>query len=326
MIVTKTPLRVSFFGGGSDIPEFYKNNYGMTLSTTIDSYIHLAINSCDSNHIRMTYSEMEYVKNVDDLKHDRVKECLKMLSILNKIEICSFSQIPTKGTGLGSSSTFTVGLVNGLTYLKNKEILDKKSIAELACHIELDLCNQPIGKQDQYAASFGGLNVFHYHNDFVDVEPLKNRVIDINSLKENLMIYNTGITRQASSVLNEQVELLKTNMNVKNTKKIVDITKESVIMLKKNKIDCFGELLDESWNIKKNLASNISNDYIDNMYEEAKKYGAIGGKILGAGGGGYMLLYIPSKDKNNFLNSDFNKKYKRFNFNFETRGTFLNVI
>jgi len=206
MIVTKTPLRVSFFGGGSDIPEFYKNNYGMTLSTTIDSYIHLAINSCDSNHIRMTYSEMEYVKDVDDLKHDRVKECLKMLSILNKIEICSFSQIPTKGTGLGSSSTFTVGLVNGLTYLKNKEILDKKSIAELACHIEIDLCNQPIGKQDQYAASFGGFNFIEFQGKTTIVNPLRVKRDIINELEYRLMLCYTGKTRLSAGIINDHVK------------------------------------------------------------------------------------------------------------------------
>lgn len=322
MLVTKTPLRISFFGGGSDIPEFYNQNSGMVISTSINKYIYLAMNVCESEHIRLTYSTMEYVKNVKNLKHDRAKECLEYFNIINNIEICSFSAVPTKGTGLGSSSTFTVGLLNGLYYIKNGKLLNKKDLAELACYIEIDKCKEPIGKQDQYAASFGGLNIIRFSNNGVEINKLAISCLD--TLKKNLFMFNTGINRKASNILEEQVNSLKKNINIENTKKIVDMAEKSVIMLKKEKLDDFGDLLNESWQIKKKLSSNVSNDYIDDMYETAIKSGALGGKILGAGGGGYMMFYVPQSNHTRFLKSMEN--YKKFDFEFENSGSTLEIV
>jgi len=322
MIVTKTPLRVSFFGGGSDIPEYYNNYEGMVVSTSIDKYIYLAINKCESEHIRLTYSTMEYVKKLDDLKHDRAKKTLELFGVENNIEICSFSAVPTRGTGLGSSSTFTVGLINGISYLKNRNRLTKRELSELACYIEIEKCNEPIGKQDQYAAAYGGLNVIRFSKDGISINKL-----DINcfeELKKNIFIFNTGINRQASSILDEQVKSLKNKVNFENTKNIVNMAKESVKLLEKNKLNDFGNLLNESWVVKKKLSSNISNSTIDEMYDTALKSGALGGKILGAGGGGYLMLYVPEKNHNKLLNNM--KKYKRFEFNFENNGSTLEEI
>jgi len=319
MIVTKTPLRISFFGGGSDIPEYFKYNRGTTVSATIDRCIYLAVNTCESNHIRMTYSEMECVENIHELKHDRVRESLKYYNINNNIEICSFSDVPTKGTGLGSSSTFTVGLLNALNHIVNNVELNKEQMAILACMIEIEKCKEPIGFQDQYAAAYGGLNIIEYDNYMVDVKTITQR--NIERLDKNLFLYNTGINRQASSVLTEQVESLKKKINVEYTKQIVEIAEQSIKYLMKRKFDDFGALLDETWKIKKNLSSNISNYIIDEMYETAMKSGALGGKIVGAGGGGYLLLYAPMKNHSKL--EEAMTKYKKLDFNFENEGSKL---
>ena len=173
MIVTKTPLRISFFGGGSDIQEFYQHHDGMVLSTSINSYIYLAVNQCVAPHLKVIYSQLELQDYVENIKHDRVKEALKYYGLTSNMEICSFSDVPTKGTGLGSSSTFTVGLVNALHNIKYKEKMLPQNMAEMACYIEIEKCHEPIGKQDQYAAAFGGFNIIEFNDSEVHVRPMK---------------------------------------------------------------------------------------------------------------------------------------------------------
>jgi len=324
MIITKTPLRISFFGGGSDIPQFYEENEGMVLSTTINSYIYLAVNRCVASHLRVIYSILEQTESVDDIKHDRVRQTLKYFEIPSNIEIASFSDVPTKGTGLGSSSTFTVGLVNALYRICHGKNIYQHELAELASYIEINRCGEPIGKQDQYAASYGGFNVIHFHNSHAKVKHLEVDPSVVYELNNNLLCFNTGVSRQASSVLKQQVENLKQQSTIERTKTMVELAKNAVKLLQKKKVDDFGYLLDQSWQIKKQLSDNISTSHIDEMYERATKNGALGGKILGAGGGGYLLVYVPEKNKNRLLESM--KQYERFNFKFCKQGSTLEVV
>lgn len=319
MIVTKTPLRISFFGGGSDIPEFYREHGGVVVSAAIDSYIYIAAHQCVAPHLKVIYSQLELEHDIEKIKHDRVREVLKHFDMTTNMEIASFSDIPTKGTGLGSSSTFTVGLIHALAAMKNKHVYPAL-LAETASMIEIEKCKEPIGKQDQYAAAYGGLRVYEFNkNDEVTWSEFKHERVIVENLQKNLLCFNTGIVRPASSVLTEQVQNLKTKVNVDNTKRIVDTAWEAIHLLKSEQYDAFGELLDKSWQIKKKLSSNVSNGYIDEMYSKAMEAGALGGKILGAGGGGYLLMYVPQERQDKVLEAM--KGYLQFKFKFDYRGS-----
>ena len=266
MLVTKTPLRISFFGGGSDIPEFYENNEGHCVSAAINSYIYIAAHKCVAPHLKVIYSELELETDIEKIKHDRVREVLKELDMISNLEICSFSDIPVKGTGLGSSSTFTVGLINAIHKIKHPHgVLFTKELAELACHVEINRCKEPIGKQDQYAAAYGGLVSYKFHKDEVEVRRVNTSTIMDKQLCDNLLCFNTGVNRMASSILTEQVERLKNNINVDLTRNLVYMADQSVKMLESYKFDDFGALLNEGWGIKKKLSSNVSNQGIDEM-------------------------------------------------------------
>ena len=322
MIITKTPLRVSFFGGGSDIPQYYQNNKGLVLSTTIDRPIYIAVNGTQTPHTKVMYSEIEVVNNSKYLKHDRVREVLQYYDIENHIEIASFSDIPTKGTGLGSSSTFTVGLLKAVHELLGIN-QNNYELAELASHIEIDRCKQPIGKQDQYAAAFGGFNAIAFEGTDAAVIPINITTDVASQLNDNIICFNTGITRQASSVLEKQVEGLKDVVNIDNTSCMVDMAEDAVRFLLKGRLNDFGSLLGDSWNIKKKLSDNISNPTIDEMYSKAMKAGALGGKILGAGGGGYLLMYVPPKSHTRVIKALSN--YDIFDFNFTNQGSVVEM-
>src|ERR1700741_1768305 len=199
MILTKTPLRVSFFGGGSDLPSYYGNDkYGLCVSTTINSFIYLAVHTCVANHIKVIYSQLELVDTVDKIQHDRVRECLKYAGVKSNMEICSFSDVPVKGTGLGSSSTFTVGLLRALGNLNG---ISGKLLADMACEIEIEKCGEAIGKQDQYAAALGGFRAYRFTHDLVTCEHVWARPETVDALEESLLFFNTGISRNAASVL-----------------------------------------------------------------------------------------------------------------------------
>lgn len=325
MIVTKTPLRISFFGGGSDIPEFYENNEGHCVSAAINSYIYIAAHKCVAPHLKVIYSELELETDIEKIKHDRVREVLKELGITSNLEICSFSDIPVKGTGLGSSSTFTVGLIHAIHKIKHPHgALFTKQLAELACHVEINRCNEPIGKQDQYAAAYGGLVSYKFHKDEVEVRRVNTSTIMDKQLCDNLLCFNTGVNRMASSILTEQVERLKNNVNVDLTRNLVYMADQSVKMLESYKFDDFGALLNEGWAIKKKLSSNVSNQGIDEMYDRAIKAGALGGKILGAGGGGYLLLYARGKDRRKVYD-EMIKHYEYFPINFDYYGSTIEM-
>ena len=215
MIVTKTPLRVSFFGGGSDIPEFYENNEGLCVSAAINSYIYIAAHQCVAPHLKVIYSELELEHDIEKIKHNRVREVLKEFDITSNMEICSFSDIPVKGTGLGSSSTFTVGLINAINKIRYPfRDISKKKLAEIASYVEIERCKEPIGKQDQYAAAYGGLKAYRFSKKDVEVRRVNTSNITDRVLSDRLMCFNTGVNRLASSILTEQVDKLKNNVNV----------------------------------------------------------------------------------------------------------------
>lgn len=313
MILVKTPLRISFFGGGSDIPSFYENFGGEVLSTSIDQYMYTALCKTSIEGVKVVYNEIEVAKSLEDIKHDRVRECLKYFNINSHVEISSFAEIPTKGTGLGSSSTFTVGLIKALDRLL-KWNMNKYEVAELASYIEIEACGEKIGKQDQYAASFGGMNHIEFSAEDTVVTPVNIPNYTLSDLNNRLMMFYTGVTRSAANILAKQSESDPAAMF-----KMVVMAKYGIHFLKHQQLDDFGNLLNDAWMIKKTLADSISNPEFDQIYEDAKSAGAIGGKILGAGGGGFFLFYVPEgkqqavRDKLNHL--------KEFKFRFEDKGS-----
>lgn len=314
MIIVRAPLRISFVGGGTDLPDFYRIHPGKVISATIDKYVYVAINPAPlTQEITARYSIVENVKFVKDLKNNRIREAMTLLNINDYMEIGTFSHLKV-GTGLGASSSFTVALLKGLSIYQGKR-LDKKELAELACRVEIDLIKEPIGKQDQYASSLGGLNVLTFNSDeSVEIEPMlldyKRRI----ELENHMLIFFTGITRKASDILTEQKSNIATNFeDLKAMTQIVDLFKAKLI---KGDFKSMGELLNESWFKKRKLASKISSNIIDKLYSAGIKNGAWGGKLLGAGGGGCMLFLVSPK-KRDAVKKAMNReamKDKLFNF------------
>lgn len=315
MIISKTPLRISFFGGGSDLPAYYTKYPGSVISTSISLYIYVIIKIRSDEKIYINYSKKEIVDDVDDVQHDLVRECLKMTGIHSGIEITTLSDISSKGSGLGSSSAVTVGLLNALYQLKNVQI-SKEELAKKACEIEIEKCGHPIGKQDQYGCSIGGFNRINFHkNHEVDYAKIN---FDSTLLQKNLFLVNTNITRNANIILKDQSNNAKKVIN-ENVELIKICNEFEQLLISSNFImDEIGSLLDKSWKIKKKMSNKISTDLINNLYEKGIKEGATGGKILGAGGGGYILFYVPSSNQRNFIKS-FDKDI--VNFNFDSNGT-----
>lgn len=289
MIITKTPLRISFTGGGTDLPAYYENGYGAVVSAAINKYVYITVNKRFDNTIRLSYSKTEIVNHADELKHDIARACLDMVGIDGGVEITSIADIPS-GTGLGSSSSFAVGLLNAL-YTYVGERLSSAELAEKACQIEIDILHHPIGKQDQYAAAFGGINYFSFERDgSVKREKISLSEDNIRDMDRKLMMFYTGIRRSADGILVHQ------SAETHNKLPVLDFMKNQAnIMrdhLKQIGFDAiFAKMLDEAWQKKKTITSGISNQEIDSLYEKARNAGAAGGKLLGAGGGGFILLY-----------------------------------
>jgi D-glycero-alpha-D-manno-heptose-7-phosphate kinase len=319
MLLVKVPLRISFFGGGSDIPSYYEKYDGLCVSTTINSFMYLAVHECTANHIKVAYSQMELVNDICDLKHSRVRETLKYYEKLSNIEIASFSDFTVKGTGLGSSSSFTVGLIQAINYIKYKSYLNPKQLAELASYIEIKRCMEPIGKQDQYAAAYGGLNAFRFTWDNVYVSPVNVDSNDKLALESRLLFYNTGESRDAADVLSKQVADNKTGTNIDTIKTMVSMAEESLKLLRKHKISDFGKLLHESWLLKKSLSPNMSSNRIDEMYDTAIRHGALGGKLLGAGNGGFLMIFVSRSNRQKVI--DAMRIYERRDFRFYSSGS-----
>ncbi|MGD0799818.1 MAG: galactokinase [Terracidiphilus sp.] len=296
MIISKTPCRLSFAGGGSDIESYYREFGGAVVSVTIDKYVYLTLQTKFDHHIRIGYSRTEEVERVEDIQHPIVRHCLNMMGPRQGVEITSHADIPSRGSGLGSSSSFTVGLLNGL-YAYQGRHASPQQLAEQACHVEINLCGDPIGKQDQFAAAFGGLRMYHFHPDgSVGVEPLICHAQTLVKLHRNLMMFYTGITRSAGEILKEQTQALgKETSAIEKMHRIVEYAHAVRHELENGNPEGVGEILHHSWMMKRSLANGISNQAIDDCYQAARSSGAVGGKILGAGGGGFLLLYVPQE-------------------------------
>lgn len=292
MIITRTPFRMSFAGGGSDIALFYEKHGGCVLSTTINKYMYISVHpSFELKETVLKYSQTEVVNNISEIDHKYFKEVLNLLRI-SGVEISSTADVPA-GTGLGSSSSFTVGLLHALYSYKGK-FVSKEKLAAKACEIEIARLKNPIGKQDQYAAAYGGLNFYRFNKDgsvFVEPVIMKNELYA--QLERNLMMFYTGELHSASAILEEQSANFAGGDKEENQLKMCDLARELREELQHNNIDAMGEILNEGWKLKRTLANGISNSEIDEYYDVALKSGAIGGKLLGAGGGGFLLFYVP---------------------------------
>lgn len=322
MVISKTPLRMSFFGGGTDFKGYYENSkfgYGSTISTAVDMYLYITVNKRMDDKIRLVYQEGELVDNVDDIKHNIIRNALKIVGIEKGVEIIYTADLPIAGVGIGmaSSSAMSVGLLNALHAFKG-HYASAEQLAREACRLEIEMMGQPIGIQDQYAVAYGGFNVYKFNrNDTVSVEPVICQKEVLSKLKNNLMLFFTGITRDSGTILGEQ----KKNVDdkTKQLDKLVLAVDEAYDALQKGNVDHWGDMLDETWKTKKQLASKIANGEIDDMYDAAINAGAKGGKILGAGGGGFLLLYVPDDRKNEVRNAL--RNYKEVEFDFAGNGS-----
>ena len=291
MIVTQTPLRISFLGGGTDFEQYYRQEEGWVISSAIDKHIFVIIKERYDDRIRVGYTKTELVDSIDELEHDLVRECLRHTGITKRVEISTMADIPSEGSGLGSSSTVTVGLLNAMyTYLGTPK--DMETLARDACEIEINVLGRPIGVQDQYIAAYGGLRFIRFCKDgAIQVEPLGLDEQQTRRLNQNLMLFFTGITRQASSILGEQVHNIPARLDVLREMKQLALQLRDG--LRAGELDALGGLLHEGWLLKRQMASQVSNSAIDGIYQTARAAGALGGKVTGAGGGGYLLLYCP---------------------------------
>ncbi|WP_434661759.1 GHMP kinase [Paraburkholderia sp. A3BS-1L] len=296
MIISRTPLRMSFVGGGSDLPSFYRQHGGAVLSTAIDKYMYISVNKKFDGGIRVAYSKTEEVEHVDAIEHRIVRTTLQMLGIPGGLEITSTADIPSQGTGLGSSSAFTVGLLNVLSAFQGRHV-SAEQLGRDSCEIEIERCGEPIGKQDQYASAYGGLSLIEFHqDDSVLVTPLILRRSIRESLENSIIVFYTGIARSASGILKEQSYNVADSVTKQTMlKRMVALTYQLRNELQDGNLDSMGEILDENWQLKKQLASGISSDAIDDWYEKAKLNGALGGKLLGAGAGGFLMFYAPAE-------------------------------
>ena len=290
MIITKTPYRISFFGGGSDYPSWYNKYGGKVISTTIDKYLYISCRFLPNffkHKYRVAWSKIEETKNITQIQHNAVREILKYFKLKNGLEIHYDGDLPAR-SGMGSSSCFVVGLTKALYELKDKKI-DKSFLAKKSIYLEQNIMKEVVGSQDQLAASYGGFNKISFKKNIFHVKKLKHK--NISKLNNNLILIYTGIRRTAHFIAKTFVNKLEKEKK-NEIEKIISFVADAEHILNSNEIDDFGELLNESWQYKKKLSNKISNSKIDDLYETSLQNGASGGKLLGAGGGGFLLLYV----------------------------------
>jgi D-glycero-alpha-D-manno-heptose-7-phosphate kinase len=318
MIISKTPFRISFAGGGSDIAGYYRKNGGAVVSTTIDKYVYLSMHPYFAERkIFLKYSSNELVDSIDHIHHPIIREVFRYYDI-NGVDFNSSADIPS-GTGLGSSSAFTVGLIQLCNAYLGK-FISKEEIAQLACSIEIDKLNEPIGKQDQYACAYGGLNYIQFNPDEnVVIEKIHLQEEKLKQLQERLLMFYLGRSRSANIILKDQSENLSGSKQKENLKRMVQLASTLKKELNNGNIDNMGKVMHEGWMYKKELSSKISDDFIDKQYSKAMKAGATGGKLLGAGGGGFLLFYVPDH-KQNAVRKSMADLYE-LDFNFDNSGS-----
>ena len=319
MIVVRSPLRITLGGGGTDLKSYYSINDGFLISAAIDKYVYITISEPFNEKFYLKYSSSEAVEALSNIEHPIIRESLKLITPeIKKIEISSFADIPS-GTGLGSSGSFTTALIKGL-YSYNNSFIDQMTLAELACKIEIEILNDPIGKQDQYIASYGGITSFNFKtNGIVEPKSVKLNKYFVNHLSENLLLFFTGFTRKASDMLKNQDKKSSSRDSemIKNLDYVKEIGFASLKALHNEDLEELGNLFHKQWLLKKQRSNKMSNSKIDEIYNGAIKSGAIGGKLVGAGGGGFLLLVSSDKEKlrGYMRNSGMNEVF--FNFDFE---------
>jgi D-glycero-alpha-D-manno-heptose-7-phosphate kinase len=319
LIITSSPLRISLGGGGTDLPSYYRQHTGFIISAAINKYVYITLHESFAEGIILKYSKMELVPTPDEIRHPIIREALKLIGIDGHphLEITSMSDIPA-GTGLGSSGSFTTALLRALHCL-NKNFVPARELAEQACHIELDLLGEPIGKQDQYIAAFGGITCFTFHPDGrVDVEPLRLSTETLNTLEDNLILFFTGYTRNASDILRDQDSRSKQKDSdmLENLHFIKRIACQSKAAMEGGDLRTFAALMHEHWEHKKRRTQGMSNSQIDSFYELGRANGALGGKLIGAGGGGFLMFYTEDKTRLRHAMTRAGLREVRFRFDF----------
>ena len=321
MIITRSPMRISLGGGGTDLPSYYRKHTGFLIASAINKYVYITIHDTFVQELIIKYSKLEKANSVDEVEHPIIRECLKELNMAgNYIEITSLADIPS-GTGLGSSGSFTTALLKAL-YTHNNQIISTRFLAEQACKIELDRLKEPIGKQDQYIAAFGGITAFEFlPDDKVEINPVRLGKEVLYNLEDNLVLFFTGYSRSASSILKEQDEKSKVDDEeiTNNLHFVKELGKQSLIALESGNLRKFGELMDVHWQNKKKRSGSMSNGKIDEWYSLAMKNGAVGGKLIGAGGGGFLMFY--TEDKMRLRHALMNAGLEEVRFKFDFEGT-----
>lgn len=292
MIIARAPLRVSFAGGGSDLPAYWlrSSEPGLVVSAAIQKYVYVILNKKFDEGIRVSYSHTENVRHVSELKHDIIRETLKYFGISKGVEVVTVADVPGRGTGLGSSSALTVALIYALAKYTNR-YYTPYDCARLACEIEIEICGHPIGFQDQFASAFGGLNTIQFRKREVRVDNIKP-MSGLKNLEDNLILFYVGQRKDlANDILKEQNQRLSESETFEKTRQLVALARKFEIDLWANNLDHFGKMLDQEWKIKRSISDKISNEKLDKLYQKALDSGACGGKMCGAGGGGFMLLF-----------------------------------
>lgn len=318
MIITRSPLRITLGGGGTDLPSYYHEHGGFLISAAINKYVYITIHPRFIPQILLKYSKLEEVNTANEINHPLIRECLRLTDCLSYIEITSMADVPA-GTGLGSSGSFITALLKAL-YAYKKEHLQTNQLAELACSIEIDILKEPVGKQDQYIAAFGGVTSFNIDkNGEVSVSSMNLDYDTMANLEENLMLFFTGYSRSASKILKEQDDKSKISDStmIDNLHFVKDLGLKSKEALETGNLSLFAELMNVHWRFKKERSGQMSNTTIDEVYDYAIKNGALGGKLVGAGGGGFLMFYAGDKVKLRRAMRDMGLRELRFSFDFE---------
>lgn len=319
MIITRSPLRISLGGGGTDLPSYYREHSGFVIAAAIDKYVYITLHRTFAQELILKYSKMEHVKSVEEVQHPILRQALRLTGVaVPHLEITSMADIPS-GTGLGSSGSFTTALLKAL-HTHQKNLVHPQELAEQACQIELDLLNEPIGKQDQYIAAYGGLTCFRFlPNDQVEAWPLRIDPETMYTLEDNLLLFFTGYTRSASEILQDQDRRTKENDREMTTNLhfVKDLGRESQAALESGDLEHFAELMNVHWEYKKQRSPGMSNGDINRWYDLARENGALGGKLIGAGGGGFMMFYANDKVRLRRAMREAGLQEVRFRFDFE---------
>mgnify|MGYP002860217065 CR=1 FL=1 len=323
MVISKTPLRASLFGGGTDFKDYWANSrmgYGTVLSAALDMHVYITVNQKFDDKIRVVYSGNELVDSVDEVKHNIIREALKITGITKGIEVIYMADIPLSGAGVGlaSSSALAVGVLNALHAYKG-EYVTPETLAREACEIEINRLGQQIGIQDQYAVAYGGFHQYRFYpNGKVSVNPVIGEHKVVEKIEDNLLMFFTGQTRDSRKILKEQSDTIEDKSSMLD--ELVEITDRIYSeAFRSDRMDMIGERLDYAWQIKKKFASGVSNETIDDMYAKAKEAGALGGKVLGAGGGGFLLFYVP-KESQDLVRASLND-YREVQFKIDPQGS-----